>query len=234
MLELRDVTVRFGGVVPLDRVTLGFRSGLCGLVGPNGAGKTTLLNVISGLTAPAVGAVLADDVDLLAMPAHRRARWGLRRTFQREQIVPRLTLRENVGLTLEHGRAADGLDADEALELVGLGALAGQSAAVLSRLQRRLLEIARAIAGRPRIVLLDEPGAGCDERETEELAALIVAAHQRTGALIVLVDHDMALVRAVCAELAVLDFGRLIASGPTDDVLADSKVRDAYLGAGVL
>jgi branched-chain amino acid transport system ATP-binding protein len=234
MLELREVTVRFGGVVPLDGVTLAFPSGLCGLIGPNGAGKTTLLNVVSGLTAPAAGAVLADDVDLLAMPAHRRARWGLRRTFQREQIVPRLTLRDNVGLTLEHGGGSDGLTADEALELVGLGRLAGQPAGLLSRLQRRLLEIARAIAGRPRIVLLDEPGAGCDERETEGLATSIVAAYERTGALIVLVDHDMDLVRAVCVELAVLDFGRLIATGPTDDVLADPKVRDAYLGAGVL
>jgi branched-chain amino acid transport system ATP-binding protein len=234
MLALRDVTVRFGGVVPLDGVTLAFRSGVCGLIGPNGAGKTTLLNVINGLTAPPVGEVVADDVDLLAMPAHRRARWGLRRTFQREQIVPRLTVRENVGLPLEHGGGADGLAAEDALELVGLGAVASERAAVLNTVQRRLLEIARAIAGRPRIVLLDEPGAGCDERETEELAKLIVAASERTGALIVLVDHDMELVRAVCAELAVLDFGRLIATGPTDDVLADAKVRDAYLGAGVL
>jgi branched-chain amino acid transport system ATP-binding protein len=234
MLALREVTVRFGGVVPLDGVTLAFRCGVCGLVGPNGAGKTTLLNVISGFTAPAAGEVVADGVDLLAMPAHRRARWGLRRTFQREQVVPRLTVRENIGVALEHGGGTDGLAADDALELVGLGEVASERAAVLNTVQRRLLEIARTIAGRPRLVLLDEPGAGCDERETEALAKLIVAASERTGALIVLVDHDMELVRAVCAELAVLDFGRLIATGPTDDVLADTKVRDAYLGAGVL
>jgi ABC-type branched-subunit amino acid transport system ATPase component len=234
MLELRDVTVRFGGVVPLDGVTLDFRSGVCGLVGPNGAGKTTLLNVLNGFTDPASGSVVAEGDDLLAMPAHRRARWGLRRTFQLERIVPQLTARENVELTLEHVRAANGLTADAALELVGLDGVADERSERLSTLQRRLLEIARAVAGTPRIVLLDEPGAGSDERETEVLAGLITAAHERTGALIILVDHDMELVRAVCANVAVLDFGRLIATGKTDDVLEDPKVREAYFGAGVL
>jgi branched-chain amino acid transport system ATP-binding protein len=234
MLELHEVTVRFGGVVPLDGVTLRFGSGVCGLVGPNGAGKTTLFNVLSGFTDPVSGRVTADANDLLAMPAHRRARWGLRRTFQREQIAARLSVRENVELSLEHPRTADGLSAEHVLDLVGLGPLADSAAERLSKLQRRLLEVARAAAGSPRLILLDEPGAGFDEHETARLVDLIPQLHERTGALIVLVDHDMALVRAVCAHVAVLDFGKLIASGPPHEVLDDPAVRAAYLGGGVL
>jgi branched-chain amino acid transport system ATP-binding protein len=234
MLEVREVTVGFGGVIPLDRVTVRFDVGICGLIGPNGAGKTTLLNVLSGFTDPASGEVIADGIDLLALPAHRRARWGVRRTFQREQIVPRLSLRDNARLALEHAGATGGLGVDEALELVGLGGFGAELANSLPRLQRRLLELARAVVGCPRIILLDEPGAGFDEQESRDLAELIMAIRERTQSLIVVVDHDMELVRAVCASVAVLDFGRLIATGGTMNVLRDPKVGEAYLGAGVL
>ena len=231
MLELDSITVRFGGVTPLTDVSLSYPDGVCGLIGPNGAGKTTLLNVLSGLVRPASGRIVADGYDLLAVSTFRRARWGLARTFQQEQIVDELTVEQNVTVAAEHaGRSGDGLDTDEAIELVGLGARRGDRAVSLSARERRLLDIGRAVATRPKILLLDEPGAGLSSDETVQLATLIEAVRQRTSAMVLLIDHDMSLVRATCEVVAVLDFGRLVAIGPTADVLDDPRVRSAYLG----
>jgi len=233
MLDVSDVTVRFGGVTPLANVTLHFEQRICGLVGPNGAGKTTLLNVLSGFVSPAAGAVRCDGTDLLRMAPDRRARWGLRRTFQSEQIVGDLTVAENVAVAREHTASMDRLSVSiaEALELVGLAERATDRAALLTTVQRRLLEIARAIVGTPRLVLLDEPGAGLSDVETTQLVQIIQDIETRTEALVILIDHDMDLVRATCSSVSVLDFGKVIAHGPTDQVLADSAVRRAYLGA---
>ncbi|WCB95272.1 Methionine import ATP-binding protein MetN [Baekduia alba] len=233
MIALTDVNVQFGGVHALDAVTLEIGPGVTGLIGPNGAGKTTLLNVLSGFVRPRSGTVrTADGEDFLTLAPHRRARWGLRRGFQHDRIVDGLSVREHVLVAAEHtGGHGAGAAADEALALVGLDDVAGRQATELDQRRRRLLEIGRAVVGAPRVILLDEPAAGLDERETADLADLIGRLPELRDAAVVLVDHDMALVRRTCARLAVLDFGRLLATGETEAVLADRAVQDAYLGA---
>jgi ABC-type branched-subunit amino acid transport system ATPase component len=228
MLRVRELTVAFGGVKPLDTVSLELSSGVCGLVGPNGAGKTTLFNVLSGFVRPAGGAVEAEGASLLDMAPHRRARWGLRRTFQQEQVIHALSAYDNVRVTADEVGAGDA-GVREALAFVGLGT-PDRRGGELSMLERRLVEVAKSVVGRPRIVLLDEPGAGLAEAETERLVQLIRQIPERYDAQVILVDHDMELVSAVCSTTAVLDFGRVIALGPTSDVLADEHVRRAYLG----
>jgi ABC-type branched-subunit amino acid transport system ATPase component len=233
VISLANISVQFGGVHALDDVSLEVRAGVTGLVGPNGAGKTTLLNVLSGFARPRAGQVrTADGEDFLALAPHRRARWGLRRGFQHDRIVPGLSVRDHLLVTAEHtGRRGAGADADAALEVVGLDDIGHRPALELDQRQRRLLEIGRTVVGRPRVILLDEPAAGLDERETADLAGLIARLPELRGAAVLLVDHDMALVRRTCSRLAVLDFGRLLASGSTDAVLADRAVQDAYLGS---
>ncbi|NUS04082.1 MAG: ABC transporter ATP-binding protein [Nonomuraea sp.] len=224
-LAIEDLRVRFGGVRPLDGVTLAFASGLCGLIGPNGAGKTTLFDVLSGFVRPASGRVTADGTDLLALAPHRRARWGLRRTFQQEQVVAELRAAGNLRLAADHlGGQDEGL-----FGFVGLED-PDRPAGELTLLERRRLELARALVGTPRIVLLDEPAAGLPEAESRALAEVVVAVPEKFGALVVLIEHDVALVGEICETTAVLDFGRLIAFGPTAGVLADERVRAAYLG----
>jgi branched-chain amino acid transport system ATP-binding protein len=233
MIVVEDLTVRFGGVVPLDQMTLTLPGGTCGLIGPNGAGKTTFFNVLSGFVRPATGSVRAFDEDLLAMADFRRARWGVRRTFQTEQAIADLTVFDNVLLVHEQtggARSSRRNDVLAAAAFVGLEHDVNRRVGTLGAGQRRLVEIARAVVGQPRLVLLDEPAAGLPENETEHLAAIIRRIPEETGALTILVDHDMSLVSACCATTAVLDFGRLIASGATADVLRDEHVIRAYIG----
>jgi branched-chain amino acid transport system ATP-binding protein len=231
MIETTDLTVRFGGVTPIDDLSLTLPAGTCGLIGPNGAGKTTFLNLLSGFVSPVSGRVRIDGEDLLAMSPYRRARWGLRRTFQQEQVIEDLSVRDNIALTHEHAAARGGPNAvSEALEFVGLRVPSRARARTLDSRQRRLLEIARAIVGKPKVVLLDEPAAGMNDEETEHLGTVITAIGAEIGATVVLVDHDMSLVSSCCNTTAVLDFGRLIASGPTERVLRDEHVKRAYLG----
>jgi len=233
MIEVDGLTVRFGGVVPIDDMTLTLSGGTCGLIGPNGAGKTTFFNVLSGFVRPVAGAVHAFGDDLLAIADYRRARWGLRRTFQTEQAIADLSVFDNVLLVRENtegGRATQRDDVMDAVAFVGLEPEASRVVRTLGAAQRRLVEVARAVVGRPRLVLLDEPAAGLPDDETEHLGRLIRRIPEEVGALVVLVDHDMSLVSACCATTAVLDFGKLIASGATADVLRDEHVIRAYLG----
>jgi ABC-type branched-subunit amino acid transport system ATPase component len=233
MIEIEDLTVRFGGVVPLDGMTLTFESGTCGLIGPNGAGKTTFFNVLSGFVRPEAGSVMAFDEDLLALPDYRRARWGLRRTFQQEQAIARLSIFDNVAMIHEHSRRERSTrrrDVLDAIEFVGLTVPPSQKVEVLTAGDRRLVEVARAVVGRPRVVLLDEPAAGLPDEETQHIGRVIKAIPEHMGALVILVDHDMSLVSACCGVTAVLDFGKLIATGPTAEVLNDENVIRAYLG----
>jgi branched-chain amino acid transport system ATP-binding protein len=233
MIEVEGLTVRFGGVVPIDDMTLTLSGGTCGLIGPNGAGKTTFFNVLSGFVKPVAGAVHAFGDDLLAMADYRRARWGLRRTFQTEQAIANLSVFDNVLLVRENtegGRATQRQDVMDAVAFVGLEPESNRLVGTLGAAQRRLVEVARAVVGRPRLVLLDEPAAGLPDNETEHLGQLIRRIPQEVEALVVLVDHDMSLVSACCATTAVLDFGKLIASGSTADVLRDEHVIRAYLG----
>jgi branched-chain amino acid transport system ATP-binding protein len=232
MLRVRDLTVAFGGVKPLDEVSLELPAGVCGLVGPNGAGKTTLFNVLSGFLRPSAGVVEADGTSLLGMAPHRRARWGLRRTFQQEQVIHALSAYDNIRVTADEV-GADDAGVREALTFVGLED-ANRRGGALTMLERRLVEMAKSVVGRPRMVLLDEPGAGLAEAETERLVQLIRQIPERYDAQVILVDHDMELVSAVCHEIAVLDFGKVIGAGATDEVLADDEVKRAYLGDEVL
>jgi branched-chain amino acid transport system ATP-binding protein len=234
MIKIEDLTVQFGGVKPLDEVNIEFPVGTCGLIGPNGAGKTTFFNVLSGFVNPRSGKVVAFDQDLFAMPHYRRARWGLRRTFQTEQAIEELSLYDNVAMVHEHwgeNRGSRREDVLGALGFVGLDHLDPRTkVGVLDARDRRLVEIARAVVGKPRLVLLDEPAAGLPDEETEHLSHVIQRIPEETGALVILVDHDMSLVSACCGTTAVLDFGKLIASGPTGEVLRNEHVIRAYLG----
>jgi ABC-type branched-subunit amino acid transport system ATPase component len=234
VIEVENLTVRFGGVTPLDDVSVTFPHGTCGLIGPNGAGKTTFFNVLSGFVRPTKGAVRVFGEDLLGMADYRRARWGLRRTFQQEQAIERLSVFENVAMIHEHsgrGRASRQQDVMAALEFVGLDAPPREKVGVLGARERRLVEVARAVVGEPRVVLLDEPAAGLPDQETEHLGEVIRRIPEEVGALTILVDHDMSLVSKCCKTAAVLDFGKLIASGATEEVLRDEHVTRAYLGS---
>jgi branched-chain amino acid transport system ATP-binding protein len=211
-----------------------FESGTCGLIGPNGAGKTTFFNVLSGFVDPQEGSVTAFGEDLLSMPHYRRARWGLRRTFQTEQAIEELSVAGNVALAHEHSKQGDRASRREdvlgAIGFVGLDVDPEAKVGTLGARERRLVEVARAVVGKPKLVLLDEPGAGLPDEETEHLGRVIQGIPEHMGAQVILVDHDMSLVSACCENTAVLDFGRLIASGPTADVLRDEAVMKAYLG----
>jgi branched-chain amino acid transport system ATP-binding protein len=234
MIAIDNLTVRFGGVTPLDGMTVNFEAGTCGLIGPNGAGKTTFFNVLSGFVRPAAGTVTAFDTDLLKMAHYKRARWGVRRSFQTEQAIEELSIYDNVAMVHEHSglsRAQRREDTLGAISFVGLEMDPETRVGTLGARERRLVEVARAVVGKPRLVLLDEPAAGLPDEETEHLGRVIKAIPEHMGALVILVDHDMSLVSACCEVTAVLDFGKLIASGPTAQVLRDEKVIAAYLGA---
>ena len=233
MIAVDDLTVRFGGVTPIDGMTVEFPGGTCGLIGPNGAGKTTFFNVLSGFVKPAEGSIQAFDDDLLKMTDFRRTRWGLRRTFQTEQAIEELSVYNNVAMVHEHsrfGRASRQQDVLGAIEFVGLDIDPQSKVGGLGARERRLVEVARAIVGKPRVVLLDEPAAGLPDEETQHLSRVIRSIPEQIGALVILVDHDMSLVSASCEITAVLDFGKLIAAGPTGEVLRDDQVVRAYLG----
>ena len=233
MIDVSELTVRFGGVTSLDGMAVKFEPGTCGLIGPNGAGKTTFFNVLSGFVRPSAGTVTAFGENLLSMPHFRRARWGVRRTFQTEQAIENLSVYDNVGMIHEHSKLSGAerrSDVLEAISLVGLEKVAYLKVHTLGAGDRRLVELARAVVGKPRLVLLDEPAAGLPDEETAHMGDVIKGIPERTGGMTILVDHDMSLVSHCCDVTAVLDFGKLIASGPTEQVLRDPNVVRAYLG----
>jgi branched-chain amino acid transport system ATP-binding protein len=233
VIEIKDLTVHFGGVTPIDGISVVFESGTCGLIGPNGAGKTTFFNVMSGFVKPAAGSITAFGENLLKMADYRRARWGLRRTFQTEMAIEQLSIFDNVAMIHEHSgakRSSRREDVLTALEFVGLTVPPKTKVGGLGARERRLVEVARAVVGRPKLVLLDEPAAGLPEEETKHLGEVIQKIPEHSGALVILVDHDMSLVSACCETTAVIDFGKLIASGPTPEVLRNEHVMRAYLG----
>jgi branched-chain amino acid transport system ATP-binding protein len=233
VIEIRDLTVRFGGVTPIDGISVVFDRGTCGLIGPNGAGKTRFFNVMSGFVKPVAGTITAFGEDLLKMADYRRARWGLRRTFQTEMAIEQLSIFDNVAMIHEHSgakRSSRRADVTAAIDFVGLTASPKVKVGTLGARERRLVEIARAVVGKPRLVLLDEPAAGLPEEETEHLGRVIQQIPTEFDALVILVDHDMSLVSSCCETTAVIDFGKLIASGPTPVVLRDEQVMLAYLG----
>jgi branched-chain amino acid transport system ATP-binding protein len=235
LLNVRNVTVRFGGNVALDNVGIDAAAGeITGLIGPNGAGKTTLFNVITGLQVPQRGSVHLGEVNLTRLAPFKRARAGMARTFQRLELFSLLTVRENVELALSLQKGALSpfariAKAEELLGLVGLGELADVRSDELPTGQARLVELARALATQPRVLLLDEPASGQDETETEAFGAL----HGRNaaaGVAVVLVEHDEQLVMRTCSTIHVLDFGSVIAKGTPTEIQHNEKVLEAYLG----
>ncbi len=236
LLEVDDVVVQFGGVTAVDHATFAARAGqVTGLIGPNGAGKTTCFNVISGLQRPTHGRVRFDGRAVTRLPVNRRARRGMGRTFQRLEAFGSLTVRENVRVAVDIHRGVLGLlrpaatDVDALLERVGITEHADERADAIPTGTARLLELARCLAANPRLLLLDEPSSGLDETETDAFGELL-AELAAEGRAILMVEHDMDLVMAVCDELHVLDFGSVIASGPPSVIRADPAVQQAYLG----
>jgi ABC-type branched-subunit amino acid transport system ATPase component/ABC-type branched-subunit amino acid transport system permease subunit len=232
LLSLHDVRVAYGGVIAVENLTFDVAEGtIVGLIGPNGAGKTTLLDAISGF-ASASGSIRLGGRELGRLPPHRRIRAGLGRTFQQIELYDDMTVRENIvaGLAARERRRASDADLHRVLALLDLTDLAERPAGELSQGRRQLVSIARALVGEPRVVLLDEPASGLDTAESEWLAERLRAIRD-SGVTILLVDHDMHLVLNLCEQIYVLDFGRLIASGPPATVKADRKVTEAYLGS---
>ena len=231
-LELDSVSVRFGGVQAVADVSLIAAAGeVTGLIGPNGAGKTTTFNVVTGLQRPGSGRVLLGGQDVTGLPPFKRARLGMARTFQRLEVFGTLSARDNVLVAVEaHGQPA--ARADELLERVGAAHVAGVRADALPTGLARLVELARALATDPTVLLLDEPGSGLGQHETEALGALLLEL-AAAGTAVLLVEHDVDLVMRVCSTLTVLDFGQTLSTGTPAEIQQDEAVQAAYLGAAV-
>jgi branched-chain amino acid transport system ATP-binding protein len=233
MLEIAGLSVRFGGVAALDDVSLqvGARE-LVGLVGPNGAGKTTLFNAVSGTVRAQRGTVRFDGHDLSRVPAYARARHGIGRTFQIPQPMHALTVTENLNVAQRFGAGrVDPKELGELLALVGLADKAFANAATeLSLTELKSLEVAKALATRPRLLLLDEVLAGLEAHGKRRFARMLAEIHQRLQLAIVVIEHDIETINTLCPRVAVLDFGRLIADGTPDNVFANPAVIASYTG----
>jgi branched-chain amino acid transport system ATP-binding protein len=236
-LSVSDISVRFGGLSALSEAHLQAPNGeITGLIGPNGAGKTTLFNVITGTQRPSSGTVELDGRDVGSLSAFHRARLGLGRTFQRLELFGTLTVRENVEVAASIGRrrlsksnqSAEAV-AKRLIDQLGLGSVAEVRADVLATGTGRLVELARALAVEPTVLLLDEPASGQDADETARFASVLLSLAER-GLAVLLVEHDVELVMKVCTQVVVLDYGRVLRVGAPDEVQADPAVRAAYLG----
>ncbi|GAA1948022.1 branched-chain amino acid ABC transporter permease/ATP-binding protein [Nocardioides panacihumi] len=247
-LEVRDLTIRYGGRTAVDQVSLKAPVGqITGLIGPNGAGKTTTFNAASGLLTPSTGQVLLQGHDVTGMNAAARGRRGLGRTFQLMQLADSLTVGQNVALGVESGMAGSNVRgqlfasrserretleaAEYAMELCGIADLRDVNAGQLSTGQRRLVELARCLSGPFDTLLLDEPSSGLDPVETERFGETLTKVVETRGCGILLVEHDMALVLRVCADIYVLDFGKLLFHGTPAEVRTSPVVQAAYLGS---
>jgi branched-chain amino acid transport system ATP-binding protein len=237
VLEVRDMSMRFGGLVAVDAFSLDVTPGrVTSLIGPNGAGKTTLFNCLTGVLTPSAGSVVLDGRDITNLSTHRRAQLGVGRTFQRLEVFAGMTVENNLLVAAEtmlrHRDGAYGSAhevVDYALDVTGLHGVRKTLAGELSTGTLRLVELGRALCTQPKVLLLDEPGSGLDSSESDALEEILrnLAA---AGLSILLVEHDVELVMSVSELIYVVDFGRLIATGPPKEIAASSIVRAAYLG----
>jgi branched-chain amino acid transport system ATP-binding protein len=235
LLSLQGVTKRFGGVAALDGVSFDVAEGeILGVIGPNGAGKTTLLNCVSGVHRLDAGTIAFEGSVISSLPPHRIARLGVGRTFQVVRPFASMTVRENAAVGALFGASRLGVArafqaADEVLELVGMAGKAVLPVGSLTIPDRKRLEVARALATRPRLLLLDEVMAGLNSVEVDDALEMVRTVH-RSGVTIVLIEHVMRVVVGVCQRVVVLDFGQTLAEGPPAEVLKDRRVIEAYLG----
>ncbi|HEY3141906.1 MAG TPA: ABC transporter ATP-binding protein [Acidimicrobiales bacterium] len=249
LLVAAGITKRFDGILALDEVPLEVRPGECvGLIGPNGAGKSTLFDCLTGRLAPDAGRVSFQGQPLDGRSGAARARMGLARTFQRIELFPGMTATDHLLVAMQAhcgqarlwrdlvGRGRPSLDdrkqAADIAEMLGLTADADRPVESLTMGQARLVELGRALACDPVLLFLDEPSSGLDRDEAQAMARVLEEVRTRAGTAILLIEHDVPLVRRLASRLYVLDAGRLVAEGPTEDVLAHPDVRTAYLGAG--
>jgi len=247
LLSLRKVCKSFGGVQAVSSISFDVRSGeSVGLVGPNGAGKTTLFNCVCGQLRPEEGEIVFDGTSLVGLPTYKRARLGIGRTYQRVEVFTDMSVREHL-MVAERARQGEGRlwrdllnlskptraeteRVDAILELVGIAPLAETSVNALGLGNCRLVELARALAAEPKILLADEPSSGLDLHETAEVAAVLRTVQRERGTAILLVEHDLAMVAEVVDRAVVMDLGAMLAQGTFDEVMADPHVRAAYLG----
>ncbi|MEF0943541.1 ABC transporter ATP-binding protein [Rhizobium sp. BR 362] len=232
MIKIDNLIVQFGGVRPINELSAVLTAPVAGLIGPNGAGKTTLLNVLSGFVRPIRGSVSLGERALLPMTPLQRVRAGLRRSFQTEQVVEDLTVAGNIAAIADHvvdmGHRSSAVD--QALSFVGLTAVADRLGQSLNLFQRRLVELAKCVVGQPKLILLDEPAAGLTQEEGKVFRELVLRIPAEFRAQVLIIDHDVDLIRSMCSETMVLDYGKLLVLGATPTVLADPNVRRAYLG----
>ena len=236
ILSTKDVVVRFGVLQAVSQASIEVVEGrVTGLIGPNGAGKTTLFNVITGLQEPTAGKVFFDGKDITNKNPFKRARMGIARTFQKLEVFGSLSARENILVAAEQRKTWDrsGFDpnqvCEEILEKVGLSDVSEFMVGTLPTGTARLVELARALASNPKVLLLDEPSSGLNEEETEEMASLLKKLVDE-GLGVLLVEHDMSFVMGTCQFIHVLDFGTIIATGTPAEVQANAQVQAAYLG----
>jgi branched-chain amino acid transport system ATP-binding protein len=234
MLQLENVTVRFGGLTAVNDVSLAIGSGdVIGLVGANGAGKTTLFNAISGLVRPTGGRILFNGHDVLRAPMYQRARMGIGRTFQIPQPMHELTVRENLLVAQRFGTGGvDRKRIDEILDFTSLSGKADADAATgLALTELKALEVAKALATNPKLLLLDEVLAGLETHGKRRFMNMLKDLHQQFGVGIVIIEHDIDTISNLCARVAVLNFGQMIAEGTPAEVFANPAVMESYTGA---
>ena len=247
LLEAIDISKRFGGIMAIRELSLTVEPNeVVGLVGPNGAGKTTLFNCLLGILRCDSGRVMFDGRSIDGMPIYRRARLGIGRTFQRMELFTEMTVRDHLLAAERSRRGTGGLVLDllnkggptpeerekvaSILDLLGIAHIADLPVEALTLGHGRLVELGRALATEPKLLMLDEPSSGLDRNETAALGDILAQVTAQRGTAILLVEHDLEMVQQVTTRLYVLDFGVLIASGTTSEALADAAVREAYLG----
>jgi len=232
VIELKEITVSFGGVKPIVDLTLTMPGRIQGLIGPNGAGKTTLLNVLSGFVVPVAGSISLFGTNFGPIRPEQRLHNGITRSFQTPQVAADLTVADNIRVSFDSlgvPRREAEQQLQQVLALSGLTQVAEHMGGTLDGYTLRMVEIARCLAAKPRLIMLDEPAAGLAADERARLMALLQKLPEM-GAQVLIIDHDFDLIGELCDQVAVLDFGKLVASGPTAETLADASVRAAYLG----